>query len=87
MVVLAETVFSCAEILHVPIFLIQELNNIQDVLVQEDIQRLRRFIESSFQSLTSEEVAGSKFTEYGRCRSLKPTFPSRCQFLEMGLED
>lgn len=44
---------------------LQELKNIQDVSLQEEVHRLRRFIESSFQSLTTEEAAESKFSEYG----------------------
>lgn len=66
------------EFVFLPLFFSDlELNNIQDVLVQEDIQRLRRFIESSFQSLTSEEVAGSKFTEYAWAMAV--VYSSACE--------
>lgn len=62
--------FPSTEIVRVPFcFCRQELISIQDVSVQEEVQWLRRFTESSFQALIPEEVAGSKFTKYGTVAS------------------
>nr|PNR34699.1 hypothetical protein PHYPA_022597 [Physcomitrium patens] len=71
------------DFIFLPLFFTDlELNNIQDASVQDEVQRLRRFIESTFQSLTPEEVAGSKFTEYAWAMAV--TYSSACRIIVQG---
>lgn len=56
-----------------PLNVAQELSNIQDVSVLEEVQLMRRFIESAYQSLTTDEASGAKFKEFGMDANIRST--------------
>ncbi|CAM6085612.1 unnamed protein product [Calypogeia fissa] len=61
-----------------PIFFSElEVNNIQDKTTQDEVERMRNFAKSTFQSLRIDEIAGVKFGDY--VWALSVVYSSSCQ--------